>query len=431
MPLPLRIVRVVALAGLALIFSLILGVALFSLVPAFHGAFEAIFSWQPESRDLRIAGLSTLALIVVVTAGLLLLSWRLKLRSWWWIAGGYLAVAPVLAYLATDDPVFRHPVTVEELAPAFPGAEKSFEVLMQYGKRHPLGQSFQEPPSLLAGKGPREPAVWRELVLANREKFQTRWAELAPVRAWWTELNTYDRIGDLTAARLDSELPAFAPFRAMSQTGCAVATLLAIDGRGDEAIDTLLPLIQVSRKIQPSARTLVRLMMGVVVERMTLETASIVFDTTAVSPAARARLAAVLEGGNPEAGARRLLMVDYVVSLGGIAERPLGDLMMDMDRSWLRHPLNLISPFVYNPRASFNIYGEFITDLAELVARREMGKVEPRGLEFHLRETRPRFKNFMGLMLMRAMVPAYVKVSESYWKTHDERAKLKARVTAS
>jgi len=304
MPVPLRALRVIALVGLASLFSLIVGLALFSLFPIFHNAFESFVTWNFQTGEAQpgsavVAGIMTLALIVLVTTGVLLAAWKLKLRSWWWIAGGYLAVAPVLAYLAVDDPVYRRPVTVEELAPPFPGAEKSFEVLMRYGKQHPLGKSFKEPPSIVAGKSAREPGPWREIIVANRAAFETRWTELAPVRAWWDELNAFDRIGDLTPPRSDAEVVAFHPFRAMSQNGCAVAGLLAIDGRGDEAIDVLIPLIQVGRKIQPSARTLVRLMIGIVIERMTLETAGFVLDTTTVSPAARARLARALQGGIP------------------------------------------------------------------------------------------------------------------------------------
>ncbi len=427
-PVPLRVLRVIALVGLAAIFSLIVGLLLFSLVPIFHGAFEALTTWQPKASEMRTAGLATVGLILLVTTSVLLAAWKLKLRSWWWIAGGYLAVAPVLAYLATDDPVFRRPVTVEELAPPFPGAEKSFEVLMRYGKSHPLGRDFKEPPSIVAGKSARDGAPWRELILANRATFEQRWEELAPVRTWWTELNTFDRIGDLTPASTSAEVLAFHPFRAMSQNGCAIAGLRAIDGRGDEAIDTLIPLIQVSRKLQPAGRTLVRLMIAIVIERMALETAGFVLDTTTVSPAARARLAAVLQGGNVEAGARRLLIVDYVMTMGAFAERPLGDVLEHEERSWLRHPLNLLSPFVYNPRASFNLYGEFITDLADLLARREMAKFGPREIAFYQREARPRFKNFMGSLLVRGIVPAYSKVSDAFWKTQDERAKLLARV---
>lgn len=427
--LPLRVLRVVALVGLAAIFSLIVGLMLFSLVPIFHGAFEALTTWQPKAAEMRLAGLATVGLILLVTTSVLLAAWKLKLRSWWWIAGGYLAVAPVLAYLATDDPVLRRPVSVEELAPPFPGAEKSFEVLMRYGKHHPLGRDFKEPPSLLAGKSAREAGPWRELILANRATFEKRWAELEPVRSWWTELNAFDRIGDLTPASTSAEVLAFHPFRAMSQNGCAIASLLAVDGRGDEAIDTLIPLIQVSRKLQPAGRTLVRLMIAIVIERMTVETAGFVLDTATVSPAARARLAAVLRGGNVEAAARRLLIVDYVMTMGAFAERPLGDVLEHEQRSWLRHPLNLVSPFVYNPRASFNIYGEFITDLADLLARREMTKFGPREIVFFKEEARPRFKNFMGSLLVRGVVPAYSKVSDSFWKTQDERAKLLARVT--
>jgi len=120
------------------------------------------------------------------------------------------------------------------------------------------------------------------------------------------------------------------------------------------------------------------------------------------------------------------------MTMGSFAEQPLGDLAISQysQSHWLRRPLNLVSPFVYNPRASFNIYGEFITDLADLLARREMAKFGPREVAFYEREARPRFKNFMGSLLVRHAVPAYLKTSEAFWKTQDERTKLSARLTS-
>ena len=118
----LRLARVLALLGLAIALSLVLGLAIFSSSPTFHSAFSALIQWEPQGEGARTAGLLTLGLITLVTSALLLLSWRLKLRSWWWIGGGYLALAPLYVYLATDDLAILHPITLEEISPAFPCA---------------------------------------------------------------------------------------------------------------------------------------------------------------------------------------------------------------------------------------------------------------------------------------------------------------------
>jgi len=59
--------------------------------------------------------------------------------------------------------------------------------------------------------------------LAERRDIAADWADLAPVRAWWTELNAFDRIGDLTPPGASSEVISFPVFRALSQRAWALA----------------------------------------------------------------------------------------------------------------------------------------------------------------------------------------------------------------
>jgi hypothetical protein len=95
---------------------------------------------------------------------------------------------------------------------------------------------------------------------------------------------------------MDAEIIAFQPFRAHYQHACAIASLQALDGHGDAALATLLPILEVNRKLEPSSRTLVRSMLARVGQRMAIETAAFVLDTTAVSPDSRARFASALVG---------------------------------------------------------------------------------------------------------------------------------------
>jgi len=343
----------------------------------------------------------------------------------------------VLVYLAADDPVIRRPMTMNEIGPAFPDAEKSFEVLMRYGKAHPLGRDFRSPSRIwkkpmAVGEAldPSKPAEWQAWLTGHRRDIEADWAELAPVRAWWTELNAFDRIGDLTPARYDAEIVMFSPPRSLSQLACAMASLQALDGHGDEAIDTLLPILQVGRKLQPSARTLVRQMIAIVIERMSLQTAGFILDHATVSPAARARLTTALAaGGGGAGGARRLMAIEYAFQLNNSLGKPLGNLVVGEDSPWRRRGLNLISPFVFNPNATFNLYGDFVADEQELVANRQFDQLDSRSKAFVTQEARPRFKNFGGALLLEAAIPAMSRVAKSYWSAQDERSALLARLT--
>ena len=431
-----RILRIAALSVVSIALALIFTQALASISAPVQRALVALLGIGFLGGDMKFdeAALTLVLVAMGFLAAILLAVWRLKLNSWGRIAVGAAAVAGMLVYMAHDDPSLRRPIMLDEFSPAFPGAEQSFKVLMRYGRSHPLAKNFKVPtykepyPNL----GNREPGPWRAMLSLHRSEFEANWQQLAPERAWWNELNSFDSIGDLTAPRFDSEVISFQVLRAVSQNGIGIASLKAIDGHGDEAVDTLLPILQVARKLQPSSRTLVRSMIGVVIERLGLETAAFILDTTPVSPAARLRLVDALRGGDPETGARHLIGCEYALSLNTKKDSRMGDFVdvsgPHQSRVWIARTLQLLSPFVYNPRATFNLAGDVSADLQDIVGRRELAKLDPRTERFIKEEARPRFKNLLGLLLLQQITPAYTKVSENYWRTQDLRAALLTRL---
>ena len=437
----LRILRWTALAFLAAIAALLLAVAALAASVSLREGLAGVLGLPFHKDPFSELGEWTVAVIligpvVLVAAGILVLAWVLRITSWRAVAAASAVLVGILAYLAHDDPGFRRQVPFEEAAQASAATRDSFNVLMRYGREHPLGKNFNEP----TFKDPYptwtfdDPARWRSVVTAHRAELDLHWLLLAPERAWWNELDRFDRIGDLTAPRPESEIIAFQVFRALTHQLTATASLQAIDGHGDEAIDTLLPLLRVAIKLQPESRILVRSMIAEVIERLSLKTAGFILDTTPVSPAARARLAAVLKGADPEAGARRLMEKDYVFSQNSLSTRPAGDLIHvtgSGKHGWLRSSLNLASPFIYNPKSTFNTYSRLSEDLQDIVGKRELGKMGPRMETFMQQEARPHFKNLAGLLLLRQMVPSLQKVAENYWLTEDLRAALLARVLAN
>jgi hypothetical protein len=219
----------------------------------------------------------------------------------------------------------------------------------------------------------------------------------------------------------------------LSQHGIAIASLQALDGHGDDAIGTLQPILQLGRKLQPYSRTLVRSMIGVVIERNSLQTAAFILGNSDVSPGARARLAAALKDGDPEAGGRYLLSTEYAFQLGAFGAKQLGDIYAGYGNGdkhpWLHRAYDAVSPFVYNQRATFNIYGDLYFDLQDIAGRRQIAQMNPRMKKFITQDARPDFKNFFGKLLAQMMVPAYSKVSENYWRNQDPRAALLARLS--
>jgi hypothetical protein len=437
-PHPGRLLRVAALGIQSLFVATLLAIGLLGTIAPLRDWVYGLFTLG--GFGARHLSPTLVALVVLAWALLAALSffagWRLQSRSWGRIALGYVALGAVLAYMAHDEPTFRHPVTMEEISPVFPGAETSYATLMEYGKNHPLGMAFRSPsfedpyPKL----NPTEPAEWREAITRHRAEIESHWAAFTNERAWWTQLSSFDRIGDLTPPRFDAEIMSFQVVRSLTQHGLAVASLEALDGRGDEAVDTLVPILKVGHNLQPYSRTLVRNMIGCVIERISLGTASFILDHAAVSPAARNRLAAALPETNPELGARHLFSTEYAFDFGAMGSARAGDLLVAAgnmpDKAWLRTCLNAISPFVYNPHATLNRIGDLYSGWQEVAAGRRLDQLDPHWKAFYQEESRPSIKNLFGRWFELETIPAYQKVSENYWRVQDQRAALLKRLAS-
>jgi hypothetical protein len=440
-PLWQRLFRSLSLAGLALALTVLTVLLVLGCLPMLVEALEQ----ESSTGGKYTKGIVSLALLlfILLPLGLLAVFERKRWITWKFLLVAWAAVLPVLGWLAWDEPAIHHPLPVEEFSPAFPGAEESYAVLMRYGKREPgeEARAFANVKMQAVWGGtatsPRDPAKWREWVVDNRAAIEADWAALAPQRRWLAELAAFERIGDLTQSSIDADIPTFQVWRLLSQRTCGIATLQAIDGRRDEAIATLLPMLMTGRKLQVSSRTLVRSMIAVVVERMCLETAGVILDLGPVSPDTRDRLAAALGAENGPALARRLILIEYVHFAPVFSNLKLGDALgLGLNESKLRQvvraPLNWLSGLLINPNATTNIYGRNVFDLANLAEARELGKFSVRSRDFGdslLR--RPGMKNLGGRLVLNMAVPAYDKVLESHWKTVDLRIALRERLAAA
>jgi len=146
-------------------------------------------------------------------------------------------------------------MTTRQSAPAQPwravagvsGADASFSVLMRYG-RTTVGRNFKAP-----FKDPYPNLVPYRRTVARHPRGppgRTRGAlrDLAPERACWPS-STRSTASRPTPARMDAEILAFQPIRTASQHGIADRKPSGAGRPGDDAIDTLLPLLQLSRKL--------------------------------------------------------------------------------------------------------------------------------------------------------------------------------------
>lgn len=400
----------------------------------FVGLFLVMLAVIPMWLSPSVTNGIVLASVLMVPLGLLSLA-RRRLTPWSTIIVGFLVAAPVLAYLAHDDAELRRPLRDPV---AFEGAEKSFEVLMRYGKNHSLGRDFRAPPRNYQPRPNWDPSkvdAWAVWLLANRELIEADWADLAPLGKWWGELATFERIADLTASDHNAELIAYPPLRTYVQRACAIAALQALDGRGDEAFTILQPVLDVSRRLEPESRTLMRFVISLAMQKLAVDTATFILDHATVSPAARVRFAAALTRGiGGEAGARRFAEMEYSIAVGSYRNLqgwdyfpfdPGNDTVVGVLANDIPKPfLSLLTRLVCNPARTFNAYGDYTQRLQDMVARRELNSVAPLRDEL----VRPRFKNLLGTLFIAAIVPAYPKLADNYWKNEDARMLLLKRL---
>ncbi len=422
--------RIAALLGFAAGLSLLLFVITASL-GALGRSVQFRGRWDHEGFYI---GALILAFWLAIPVLILSARWVWS-RSWHWLVGGYVALSLALAYLVADDPAIRRPVTQEAVAPAFPGAEKSYDVLMRYGYNHPATKNFNRP-RLNFYAGPEYPKTsWPAFVNKHRTEIETNWSTLAPVRAWIDELNAFDRIADLGKqvgwhVGISEQV-----VRAYLDHVKAIASLQALDGQGDAALATLLPLVEFGGKLELSSRSVYHFNMARRLQRQAVWVAGFVLDTAAVSPAGRAAFArALVERGGGPGGARHMYVVRYaeVVDAAPSFGRAVS-VWHGYGSDVLRGPLDVVGPFVFNRRASLNRYGELFADLQEFAAQREGVRANQRAAEF-LAESRRPFKNIGGSWLNRQIfsrlhLDLNERMIKFYWELEDLRTALHARLT--
>ncbi|HEY4301673.1 MAG TPA: hypothetical protein VGM73_12430 [Candidatus Didemnitutus sp.] len=454
-----RLLRGILALALALAITLITALVVLGFVPSARGVFAPMVAADRGTPSVALG----LALTLVILLPSVLLFWpflRRVLRSvradrsgfvpggrerrsrfrwlgWPMLLVGWVIVLPILLWLASDDPTAREPVTIEEFSPAFPGADRSYAVLMQYSRLKPGPEAIALAAAPLEASefktSPKDVAAWVNFVSTHRAALDHDWAALAPQRRWLDELAGFDRIGDLTPVSLDPDSVGLQSWRTLAYHVCATATGQALDGHGDEAVATLVPLVDVNRKLPIYSRTLLRSMTAEVMERLALQTAAIVLDRATVSPAARERLLHAFGAENAAAEARRLVLVDFVQLAPAAFSLRLGDAVAPSTgvASLLHGPLNRIGVFVINPRATINLYADHVHELAGLAESRDLGHLADRAREFAERVENGRsIKNLGGRWLLDLSLPAFGRALDIHWENTDLRNALRQRLAA-
>ena len=431
-----RFLRAVIITALALALSMLGLLAVATSAPVVRESLGPLV-WEHKIVS-GTALFITLAVAVLVPIGALIFCSRRGWLRWPQLTALGLLVVAAFAFLMWDDPAVRRPLGMDELSPALAGDEVTYQLSLRYAKNGPAAQAFQPPASQLAvAQATSEivghPEKWENFLREHRAEIEAGWSELAPVRAWWDELATHPRLGDLGTPELSSPILAFQPVRTYTQYAVAVASLQALDGHGDAAMASVTHLYAVARKLEPNARTLVRAMIAKVIQKMALQTGGFVLDHATVSPASRAALAAEIAAAASGApGARRLILIEYAYFGPNLSSFLAGPPISDQfGERWLQRLARFLGRVVINPNATQNLVGDRYYQLAALAEERKLGELEaskgPINREFlggyHM-------KNIGGRLFADMAMPALSKVVKSYWDIDDLRLALLTRLKA-
>ena len=348
------------------------------------------------------------------------------------------SMAVFLAWMSADDESPRHTTLPPPLSNDHPHARAGYDLTLRYSKNVPRSLIATVPETKLVfpstDLGADNDAKWADFLTKNAEELDTLWPKLAELHAWLGELAAAPYLGDFTD-RYDSPIMHFRSIRLISQASCARALRLVGEGRRDEAVETLLPLLTASRNLQPHASNLVRRMIGIVMQRQAQNTLSRVLATGEISAVTRERLAVALAPAPDTAEQARLLIwCEYPV---------LSNLLLSLDAEnastiftqpgsenpLLRGLARFAFTVLMNPRLTVNQYGDYLVLSGDAAARRDHAALTSMAEKFvqNLAIQIPG-KNQGGRMILAMAAPAYTKVVENYWKADDERAALLAKL---
>ncbi len=350
------------------------------------------------------------------------------------------SVAVFLAWMSADDETLRHTAIPPALRNDHPDARSGYELTLRYSKNVPGSLIATLPDSTLkfpsADLGAENDAKWAAFLAKNAEELDTLWPRLAPLHAWMGELAAVPYLGDFTD-RFDSPIMHFRSIRLITQVSCARALRQAGEGKRDEAVETLLPILTASRKLQPHASNLVRRMIGIVIQRQAQNTLSRVLATGEISAANRERLAVALAAAPDTAEQARLLIwCEYSalsnLLLGIDAENATTIFAQPgTENPLLRGLARFAFTVLINPRLTVNRYGDYLARSGDAAARRDHAVLSSMAEKFvHNLAIQLPGKNHGGRLILAMAAPAYTKVVENYWKAEDERAALLATLQA-
>lgn len=330
-----------------------------------------------------------------------------------------------LVYLAWDDPAPPPPTVLSPVISADSKCYETYSWLLKDGE----GRQGQEDrvPNVDLPYFPQEKAEWTESVLKHRETWEAAWTEDTLGREWLAGMAAHEPEGYFPNEGMSTPLLDFARVRRASHCHWARAHLLFTEGQTDEAARILLTVVRAGYNLQRGGSTLVTQMIASVLTKNSYESLGLLLDSGTLSDQLKMEIAGVLRQAPSIRQNLALAFIgEEIYARSAIAkvrdpDSEGGASLVGNDSRFA--PGWLLNRLLFNPNRTEREHVEFLAAASRLAQDRQMGRKENMD-PFDRLVTERRIKNPVGRMLAAMSLPAFGKVSESFWDTDDLRLAL-------
>lgn len=340
----------------------------------------------------------------------------------------FAASCAFLVYMAWDDGT-RPPAPT--MASAIPPKSESYAAYRWMLKNDPNSRLKEiASPSVDLPMFPLQHEEWEGFVTKHRAMFEAEWAADSIGREWIEAMARSAPEGLFPSQGIDSPILSFSVIRRSVAIRWAHAQLLWLDGHGDEAIRTLVPILRAGYHLQRGSLALVNQMIASVLLKGTYDRLELIEYLT-LSASARADLVAALQEAPPVVQNIAQAFQGEQIYYRSSVDQVSGDYstliksVASTEKS--RFAANrVLGRFLFNPARSEREYAAFLNASCRLAQQKQFN-VNDTSMEEVLGEKR--LKNPVGYILTAMAAPAFPKVAKAFWKAEDQRLALLKNLT--
>jgi hypothetical protein len=334
-----------------------------------------------------------------------------------------------LLYLRWDDASPPPPATLPPVVSADSKSYQAYRWLLKDIPESRLRELPKSLPELPAFPAKRE--EWMAFVRQHRAQFDAAWNADLLGREWFDAMAANEPQGIFPHGGADTPMLNFATVKRTAVIHWAHAQILQQEGKSDEAAAVLLKVLQSSYHLQRAGTLLVTQMIASVLVKGTYERLELLVSEGTPTAAAKVRVAAVLRQAPPVPQNIALAFLGEDLFMRSALARMKGNYgeaiktVASSDNS--RFSANrVIGQFLFNPNLTEREHAAFLAETSRLAQERKLSS-QVAETRFEALVNTKRLKNPVGHLFAVMSLPAFAKVSESFWSTEDLRRTLLPR----